>query len=580
MDKNIQDLNQSLNNESFIDQIENPIDNSLIDLLDNNTSILSVDLTEHDAESNDPSYKPPSSTQGTSSTGYSLRSHVTKTAITEETLGGVPKTDTPVPVLQKQPVLNLRENQILLMAESNDKLVERYSRILPPFAEDPKGLETFLRKGDSLFKMLTNQNAKDIFLNCIKDATTECIYHEIALLKTWEEVKNELKTIILPRRTISQLHTELASVTKHPSDTIATFADKIKRIMNGLKNAHRLSDMTVDDEGWKRIFVLIETQALNTFIEGLSPQLRNWTIAKDFKNLKDAVNHARTMEHLDTNTSYANTQGWGNQFKDLQGAIPKNRPVKECQKCRRLGHRTEECFSANIPRINFSGIPRDNLPQGNNPIRSNFVRPTENKQFTQRPVYASRELLCTHCGGRNHTKDTCFKLRAAVKCTFCGKPGHVASNCLSKLTNQPFQSKINHMYYNDIPSLQAQQRYSQERAQIVFNEGGRAPQTSEGYFAGQIQPEQNRSNDRFYSSHSQFQADPWKNMWAPQHDTQRNMWAPQQDTQKNIWAPQPDTQKNNWGSQPQSNFQIMTPLPATMHKNEESHDLLNLTKNE
>lgn len=189
------------------------------------------------------------------------------------------------------------------MAEANVKLLERYSRILPVLVEEPKSLEIFIRKADSLYSMLKNDNEKTIFLNCVKDCTTEGTYTDVAPLKTWEEVKTQLKNIVLPRKTISQFHTELTNVTKLASDTIVEFAEKIKKIANCLKNAHRLSDTTVKEEDWVKIFNIIETQALTSFVQGLTPQLRNWIMARDFKTLKEAENLARSLEYLDNDST-------------------------------------------------------------------------------------------------------------------------------------------------------------------------------------------------------------------------------------------------------------------------------------
>lgn len=598
MDKNCKELqgNSDIKGEysPTLDETECIIDNELLDFLDNDTSTLSVDLTciEYDTEEKDPSYIPPAINQEPTSSGYSLRSQASKIprkiVVTPKIEEINPEVNLVTPPCIRNPTLVLRpeipvpeniqveigeiiqevqeENQIDLreipqrvhrvqnMAESNDKLVERYGRILPPFSEDPNSLETFIRKADSLFKLLPDQNAKDIFLNCVKDATSGSTYNDVALLPTWEEVKQELKVRILPRRTITQLHQELASVIKKPSDTIITFADKIKRIANGLKNAHRVSDLTVTEEGWKRIFYLIESQALNTFIEGLSPQLRNWTIARDFKTLRDAENHCRSMEHLDINTrandnqsrdiQYQNApavnQNRANHFRPPQVTIPNHRPVRECQRCHRVGHRTDQCFAGNIPRVNFSGIPRDTLPRGDNVRRSNFRRPDEMVKNFQGPLYQGQELLCTHCGGRNHTKESCYKLRAAVKCSYCAKAGHTITNCLRKISDQPLQPRINHMYYNQYPTFVSPdvQTNNQARAPLNYYEGVNTPQM-EGYFANQSRPDQNRMANNI---------------------------------------DQPDPLKNIWAYQPQNTFQILG--PANIQKKEESHNLLNLTENE
>lgn len=334
------------------------------------------------------------------------------------------------------------------MVDPDDKLVERYSRILPQLDEEPKSLETFIRKADTLFNLLKNDNAKNIFLNCVKDSTTESTYADIASLKTWEEIKQELKVIILPRKTISQLHNDLQNVVKDPLDTIVGFSEKIKKAMNGLKNAHRLSDRTVLEADWKRVFDIIETQALTTFIQGLSPQLRNWIMAKDFKTLKEAENHARTLEYLDKESIPAITDS--NQT--YQDSKPINKSFKMCFKCHRMGHTADRCFSANIPRINFSGLPIDTYykPQNINPIRDNFISPNAQSHGY---IYQRQELLCTHCGGRNHNKESCYRLQSAVKCTYCGKAGHEIANCLRKISDLPHQPEINHIYYDNYPQV-------------------------------------------------------------------------------------------------------------------------------
>lgn len=381
-----------------------------------------------------------------------------------------------------------------IMTESNEKLLERYSRILPVLIETPKSLETFIRKADTLYKSLPNDAAKEIFLNCVKDSATESTYDNIALLTTWDNVKRELKAKILPRKTISQLHDELSKVKKDPSDTIVEFADKIKRVANGLKDAHRLSDRTVLEADWKKMFDIIETLSLNTFIQGLSPQLRNWTMARDFKTLRLAEDHARTMEHLDlgnTEPRATTSSDQPRQLQRYQDTTPKTAGLT-CYRCNKAGHRALDCHT-NIPRVTFSGIPRDTTkrPQGINPIRDNFVRPIGQNQ--DRPYYRRQEpLLCTHCGGRNHNKNTCFKWRSEVKCTYCGRAGHLIADCLRKIADQPHQRKINHISYGDNPQFSSgQQNYPMVMIPLAHFNGTNNMQNMQGHSQSQTDTIQN-----------------------------------------------------------------------------------------
>lgn len=401
--------------------------------------------------------------------------------------------------------------QALTMGETNDKLVERYTRFLPVLEQNQKSLETFIRKADTLFALLPDNNAKGIFLNCVKNSTTESTYADIAALTTWDGVKQELKAIILPRKTVSQLHNELTNITKSPAETIVEFAENIKKVANGLKDAHRLSDRTVAEADWKLIFDIIETQSLTTFTQGLSPQLRNWVMARDFKTLREAESHARTLEYLDVEPTQQ-TPPIPSLNQTRQGSNQLTRPPpRECGRCHKLGHTADRCFASNIPRINFSGIPRDTnglqKPRGINPIRDNFSRYNSQGPRVNRPDYQRPDLLCTHCGGRNHTKESCFQLRAAIKCTYCGRAGHTIANCLRKISDQPHVKKINHMYYGRNPGTSTQSQQSPTQMPVPIQQTcpmvmiplehyirPNEPETQQGYFENQAKPSINSGN--------------------------------------------------------------------------------------
>lgn len=115
------------------------------------------------------------------------------------------------------------------MTEAKQKQVERYSRVLPLLEDDEKSLEIFIRKADTLYSLLTTEDEKKLFLKCVKDYTTANTYSDIALLESWDAVKLELKSRILPSKTVTQLHSDLIAVKKDPWEPISTFTDKIKK---------------------------------------------------------------------------------------------------------------------------------------------------------------------------------------------------------------------------------------------------------------------------------------------------------------------------------------------------------------
>lgn len=284
------------------------------------------------------------------------------------------------------------------MAEAKQKQVERYSRVLPQLEDNEKSLEIFIRKADTLYSLLTTEDGKKLFLKCVKDCTTASTYADIALLESWEAVKLELKSRILPSKTFTQLHSDLTAVKKHPWEPISTFTDKIKKISNDLKDAHRQTDSTATEADWKRIFDMIEIQSLTTFIHGLEPNMKSCVLAKDFKTLKAAETYVKGLEQFVTGTTSLPISTRFNQA---------NQPQQQfCFNCKRSGHIAANCFA-----------------QPNN----------------ERPI-------CTYCHIQGHTKDRCFKFEAADKCTYCGKTNHNIANCLRKIAEQP---QITHMRYEE-----------------------------------------------------------------------------------------------------------------------------------
>lgn len=221
----------------------------------------------------------------------------------------------------------LLETDINTMTESKITQVERYSRILSTLEEDPQSLEIFIRRAETLHSVLPDDDAKKIFLNCVKNCTTGNTYSDIASLETWPEVRDELRVMLLPQKSISQLYIELASIRKFSGEPIVEFTVRIKKIVNALKNAHKQSDTTAAEAAWVKVFEMIDSQALNSFVQGLGTQMKNWVMARDFKTLKSASDYAQGLEYTD---------------KEMFQSTDMQRPI--CTFCGKMGHNEEKCF--------------------------------------------------------------------------------------------------------------------------------------------------------------------------------------------------------------------------------------------
>lgn len=467
-----------------------------------------------DSELSDPTYKQKS--QGTQvPKGYELRSGDKKTSTQNpkeqnsqvETIQNINETEEQIPVaIQIENTDKKTITSTTKMAEAKQKQIERYSRMLPVLVEDARSLESFIRKADTLYNLLTDKDDQALFLNCVKDCTSENTFSDIAALTTWEEVKTELKIIILPVKSVSQLHSELTILKKYPWESITVFTDKIKKIANALKNAHTLTDQKAADTAWVKIFEMIETQSLNTFIEGLGPQMKNWVMAKSFKTLKEASTYAKELEHFDREIKKSVVTNKVNEPINAQNPNwrnPATNQQKVCNQCNRKGHTATECYSKTVmPRVNFERTGQN---------RESFQKPR-----LQRP-------LCTYCGKQGHTKDRCYGIRAE-NCSYCGKAGHILANCLRKIADQP-QAKMNFMNYENEQRLPMQPFYPVYAPPQMYKFSGTPQyQMQPNYFGNQMQTkikqDGRETRNNYFSNPNSHRMNPMAGVNTPQPNFQ------------------------------------------------------------
>lgn len=208
----------------------------------------------------------------------------------------------PHPSSPIQPFGRLKPSITLNMDEQRGNLRDEYLAIIPILEDTPKSLHHFVLKADALYITLPNADAVDIFLEVIKESTSTNTHADIALLNTWEDIKNEFKHLFLPWKSVSQLHLELTSMTPNFYESYEEFAVRVRRASDSLKNAHRLAETTVEESEWKNLFQVIETQAtMGTFIQAYESAIKRYFIKINPETMKDAEYFARDLDYLAEN---------------------------------------------------------------------------------------------------------------------------------------------------------------------------------------------------------------------------------------------------------------------------------------
>ena len=233
---------------------------------------------------------------------------------------------------------------------------------------------------------------------------------------TVDALKDHLKSIYVPRKSVLQLQGELGNEYQRDGETVLKFANRIRGIGQRILDAQKSATGTIDT-AFRRS---TEQSIIECFKRGLQPEiLRSVANADDLGDfVKNAIKAEATIE---------DQKALRRQTRDrLDFSGTNKRKAFPCQKCNSDDHSTIDCSQ------NKSCTICKKL--GHSEDRCHFK--FNNCQVCRKPGHTAvqctsniSQTKCQLCNVLGHTANQCHKNPLNVICQICSKPGHPASDC-------------------------------------------------------------------------------------------------------------------------------------------------------
>lgn len=209
---------------------------------------------------------------------------------------------------------------------------------------------------------LANDNQKNALLLFIVSKLTGAVRTQLQgkTYSNWDELKNLLDNIFQDKKHYLQLMEELNTLRQKPSEPVASFHDKIyklvSRIINTIPSENQIQRNSKIE--------IIKELALTRFVHHSLPDISRFLRGQSLHTMSDAFNKAIEEE----------------KALNMSKRDHINRSNKFCHHCKIVGHLTNECRKKTV--------------------------------FTNQKLKASREIkICKYCKKQGHLIEDCFTLK-------------------------------------------------------------------------------------------------------------------------------------------------------------------------
>lgn len=275
----------------------------------------------------------------------------------------------------------------------------------------------------------------------LRGAALERVREKEAEINTIESLIKVLKEICLPKKSTMELCGDLAQTAQLPTENVAIYYNRIRKLFNNLINAYKSENNNNIDNDRKAEW---EIACTKQFIKGLQEDI--YQSIKERNSLDKAYSEAIELEAI-VNTRrklisnvLPNSCALCKQPGHLVDNCPKIVNVKQvnnncCQLCKQLGHNAKECKELYLCQI--CDQPGHTAVNCNSqkltpPIHCQLCKRTGHSALTCHfakvnvvtPTTSS--ITCNICHKQGHAANRCL---ANVKCHACNKMGHYARFC-------------------------------------------------------------------------------------------------------------------------------------------------------
>ena len=296
--------------------------------------------------------------------------------------------------------------------------------VVPEFNGENIPLSVILEGCDEAKEMITDENEPNLtklIRSKLTGESRKTIYGQA--FATIEELKDFIKSIYAPAKTVHQLSGEMGIEYQRDNETEISFANRIRDLGRRIIEAQRVNTGNVGAP----FKASIEKNSVESFKRSLKPEIeQRLENAGDMEHIvQNAIKAERLVEARRALRRGAGTFEDSSQHKGVKRGTyvsqifnaEEREKVSEtfssqmsttCQFCGKTGHMADKC------RNKFSRV---NLTQ----------------------------IICQICNKRGHAANQCRNL---IKCQVCGKQGHSARLCRSQDTgidNCQICGKVGHI---------------------------------------------------------------------------------------------------------------------------------------
>ncbi|XP_071576353.1 uncharacterized protein [Temnothorax nylanderi] len=278
--------------------------------------------------------------------------------------------------------------------------------LIPEFDGTSSKLQEFLSAASYAIKNI-NPIEEGTLLEavvCTKLKGRAMIDFQTREIRDFAQLKKELEVCYLSRKSTTHLQLEFNTLKQKSGESARAFGLRADKL------AMELYDSMIEGrnhtiESKRTILETIQQQALQNFQLGLRDEIKLLVRAQHFATLQEAIAGASAKEKVNGPSGNPprskNNYAYSPQPRD-------NRPIIQCQKCKKYGHHGRECRTSRYAN-------RFSLPKPDRTLRVNAI-----KKF------------CKYCKKTGHIREECWLLN--------GRPNKERSN-QDKSNNSRGQNK-------------------------------------------------------------------------------------------------------------------------------------------
>ena len=340
--------------------------------------------------------------------------------------------------------------------------------VVPEYNGENIPLNVFLEGGDEAKEMITNENEANL-VKLIRSKLTgearKAIY--VQGFRTIEEMKDFIKSIYAPAKTVHQLLGEMDNEYQRDYETVISFANRIRDLGRCIIETQRVNTGNID----ATFKTSIENNCIECFKRGLKPEV------------EQRLENAGDMEHIVQNAIKAErlVEARRNLRREDKNNIKPMHPNREfkkgtyisqvinseetkvgvrtispqslviCQYCNRTGHSADK-YRNRITGINYARVVCQLCSRDGH--SANQCTTSMKCQICEKPGHSARQCrsqaggmnTCQICSKVGHVANQCYQLKSAtdslnsqiesrlhLNCQICDKVGHTAATCRVKI---------------------------------------------------------------------------------------------------------------------------------------------------